>query len=310
MRLKVFRAEDMPTALTQARAALGPEALVLSTRRIAGGIELTAGLEEEAEAPLPVEQLSPGQFHAHPSLGWHGVPGPIAERLRRGELSREIGRLLRFDGLPLQPDGPPLAVVGAPGAGKTLSIAKLATRLVLADTRPLVITADGRRAGAAEELAAYTRLLGLPLVMANHPATLVRALAHRGPAMPVLIDTAGINPFDPAQLECLSGLAAASGATMALVMAAGTDALEAAEHAGQFRSIGVRHLVVTRMDIARRLGGVCAAAVAGGMALTECGTGNTATGAMVPLTPDFLATRLASIPPVLAAGKGTENAIG
>ena len=40
---------------------------------------------------------------------------------------------------------------------------------------PLVITTDGKRAGAAEELAAFTRILGIPLLIANHPVGLERA---------------------------------------------------------------------------------------------------------------------------------------
>lgn len=310
MRLKVFRAADVPAALAAARAALGADALVLSTRRTGGVVEVTAALEEEQEPPAPLEHVTQGQFLAAPSLGWHGVPLPIAERLRRGDLSRELGRLMTFGALPVGAEAPPLALVGVPGAGKTLTLAKLATRLVLSGAVPLVITADGRRAGAAEELAAYTRLLGLSLVMANHPATLVRALTHRQAGMPVIIDTAGVNPFDVGQMENLAGLLSAAGAVPVLVAAAGTDALEAAEQAAQFRAIGARHLLVTRLDVARRLGCIPAVAVAGSLCVTEAASGTAATGSLAPLTPQALAERLATVPPPVTAIRGAENATG
>ena len=78
----------------------------------------------------------------------------------------------------------------------------------MAGITPMVITADGRRAGATEQLAAFTRLLGISLIVASHPVTLGRALTRRTDGAPVLIDTPGSDPFDPAQAEELRALAA------------------------------------------------------------------------------------------------------
>ncbi len=100
---------------------------------------------------------------------------------------------------------------------------------------PLVITADGQRAGAAEQLAAFTRLLGLNLIVASHPVTLARALAHRQDGAPVLIDAPGTDPFDAAQRQMIADLAASVGATMALVLPAGLHPDEAAELAACLR---------------------------------------------------------------------------
>jgi flagellar biosynthesis protein FlhF len=161
---------------------------------------------------------------------------------------------------------------------------------------PLVISADGRRAAAAEELAAYTRLLGIELIVASKAATIVRALPRRAAGAPVLIDTAGINPFDPAQLETLMALAEAAAAMPVLVLAAGQDTNEAAEQAETFAAAGVHHLIPTRLDIARRLGAVIAAADAGTMTLSEAGTGSGATDGLTRITPALLADWLGRIP--------------
>ena len=72
---------------------------------------------------------------------------------------------------------------------------RLATRLVMSGTVPMVVTTDGQRAGATEQLAAFTRLLGIPLLVASHPVSLARALAQRTDGAPVLIDTAGADPL-------------------------------------------------------------------------------------------------------------------
>jgi flagellar biosynthesis protein FlhF len=198
--------------------------------------------------------------------------------------------------LPISGAGKPLMFVGMPGAGKTLSAARLATRLVLAGLSPLVITADGRRAGAAEELAAYTRLLGISLIAASTPRTLARALRDRPPDAPTLIDTSGINPFNAEELARVKALAGTAGAVPVLVMQAGQDPLEAAEQAVAFATVGAGHILPTRLDVARRLGSVLAAAAAADLVLTEAGIGSGAIDGLTPLTAEFLADRLARFP--------------
>jgi flagellar biosynthesis protein FlhF len=293
MRLRDFRAGTVPAALAQARAELGPEALILSTRRVADGVEVTAAFEDET--PEPQETARPVGADQS-ALAWHGVPPAIAARLTGRRLADAIADLLRFGTLPLETHGPPLLLTGPPGAGKTLTVARLATRLVLGGALPLVITADGRRAGAAEELASYTRLLGVSLVVASHPATLARALQHRQAGAPVLIDTSGVNPFDTAQMASIGGLTEGAGAIPVMVLPAGHDPLEAAEQAGAFAAAGVRHFVPTRLDLARRLGSVVSAAVAGGMMLSEAGTGPGAINGLTRLTAEYLIARLSQMP--------------
>ena len=189
---------------------------------------------------------------------------------------------------------PPILLTGSPGAGKTLTAARLATRLVLAGATPLMITADGKRAGAAEQLAAFTRLLGLTLIVANHPATLARALARRADDQPVLIDAPGMDPFDPAQRDELLALAATADARTVLVMPAGLDPAEAAEEAAAFADCGAASLVATRLDLAKRLGSVLAASDTGALALAEAGLGPGAADGLAVLTPSLLAARIAS----------------
>ncbi len=309
MRLKLYRAASVADAMAQLRRELGPDALILSTRRVGEGVELTAALDEdEAAPPVPARPAEPPTLARASVLldaAYHAVPHHLASRLAGPDLAASLRTTLRFGPLPLQSSpGPsaPLMLAGMPGAGKTLTTARLATRLVLAGTRPLVITADGRRAGGAEELAAYTRLLGLTLLAASTPATLRRALTQAPPGVPILIDTAGTNPFDAAETDALASLVQDSGATPILVMAAGAHPEEAAEHAHAFASLGVSHLLPTRLDVARRLGCVLAAAASPGLTLTEAGIGTGATDGLVRLTPEFLAARLLATPPRPRAG--------
>ena len=77
------------------------------------------------------------------------------------------------------------------------------------------------------------------------------------------------------------------------MLPAGVDAAEAADIAGAFAEGGASLLVATRLDVARRLGGVVAAAKSAGLALAEAGIGPGAADGLTPLTPAFLAARLA-----------------
>ncbi len=229
-------------------------------------------------------------------LRWHGVPDRLAEKIATGALETALERTMRFGALDLSSESPqPLLLAGPPGAGKTLTVARLATRLVMAGAQPLIITTDGRRAGATEQLAAFTRLLGLTLIVASHPATLARALLRRVPGAPVLIDAPGTDPFDPSQNDEVAGLAATADATTALVLPAGHGS-------GRVGRPG-RRLRRRRGDPARRnqAGSGAAGGGAAGrrgcrpkLTMTEAGIGPGAADGLEPLTPVLLADRLSA----------------
>ena len=276
--------------MAQIRASLGEEALILATRKVADGVEITTAWEQST-----TDLAAPPDPLCQRSLAFHGVPDTLADGLARGVLAERLASSLQFAELALAQGDRPMLFAGPPGAGKTLTVARLATRLVMEGVQPLVITADGRRAGAAEQLAAFTRLLGLDLVVASHPVALARALARRVDGAPVLIDLPGTSPFDPAQRDEVAALSATADARMALVQQAGLDVQEASDIAAGFMALGAQYLIATRLDVSRRLGSVLAAAQ-GGLCLAEAGIGPGAADGLVPMTAEFLACRLMQTP--------------
>ncbi len=274
--LQLFRGPDMAAAMDQVRQALGPDALIVLTRRVEGEIEVTAALDRPA----------PAEDHA---LAWHGVPDALHGL--PGPLEPALAMALRW--APVENAGATL-LVGPPGAGKTLTVARLATRMVLAGTAPMVITADRRRAGAAEQLAAFTRLLDLPLIVAGTPRLLTRALARGASGAPVLIDTPGTDPW--ADAAVVTDLAAAAGARIVLVLPAGLDGREAEDIAATYAGLGASGLIATRLDVARRRGSVLWAAQH--LPLAEAGIGPGAADGLVPFTASLLCSILQ--PPGLA----------
>ncbi len=90
------------------------------------------------------------------------------------------------------------ALVGPTGVGKTTTTAKLAARCVVrhgADKLAL-ITTDGYRIGAHEQLRIYGRILGVPVFVVRDAADLRQTLAELRDRHMVLIDTVGMGQKD------------------------------------------------------------------------------------------------------------------
>ena len=90
------------------------------------------------------------------------------------------------------------ALVGPTGVGKTTTTAKLAARCVLRHGREKValITTDGYRIGAHEQLRIYGRILGVPVHVVKDAAELRQTLRELEGKHLVLIDTMGMSQRD------------------------------------------------------------------------------------------------------------------
>lgn len=114
----------------------------------------------------------------------------------KNALSRSL-RLLNSDA-DLIDRGGVYALVGPTGVGKTTTAAKLAARCVVrhgAD-KLAMITTDGYRIGAHEQLRIYGRILGVPVHVVRDAADLRQTLAELSKKHMVLIDTVGMSQRD------------------------------------------------------------------------------------------------------------------
>ena len=116
---------------------------------------------------------------------------------RRGRWPPRWPRCSRFEPLPLYAKAPPLLLVGPPGAGKTLTVARLAARLVLAGTAPLVVTADGRAPARPRSSPPSPGCSACTCWWPAPRRRSARALARRQGGAPVLIDTPGTRSVRP-----------------------------------------------------------------------------------------------------------------
>ena len=63
MRLKIYRAPRMAEAMARVRTELGEDALILASRQVDDGVEVTAALEVEDDPPPPPLKLDVDQPH-------------------------------------------------------------------------------------------------------------------------------------------------------------------------------------------------------------------------------------------------------
>ena len=266
MRLRTFTARTMPDAMAQVREALGPDAVILSTGKERGMIAVTAALDP-ADPPPQVSPQPPAidiEEVVSEALAAHGVPPRLADRLVAAAIELQsadpvlalagaLDAVFTFAPLSERRPARPRMLVGPPGAGKTVSVAKLATRLVLSGHKLRVVSSDTVRAGGIAQLEPFTRLLSAPL----HRAETAQQLAQIVAAVP-----------------------------------AGGDVFDAIEIAGAFRALGCTRLIVTRLDMVHRLGSTLAAAAEARLGFCDAGITPDVAQGLSPLNPVALARLL------------------
>lgn len=184
-----------------------------------------------------------------------------------------------------------LMLIGTSGSGKTLATAKIATRQSLSGKKPLVITTDVNRAGGIDQLQSFTDILNLKLIVCSDKKSLLATLKMEDKNSNLLIDTSGCNPYsadDLKELATLAETAARAEIEPVLVMPAGIDTQEAIDIAERFCELPIKQLIITRLDCARRFGGVLAVAAANDMSLFLAGNSASVTDNMTELNPKKL----------------------
>jgi flagellar biosynthesis protein FlhF len=156
------------------------------------------------------------------------------------------------------------AVVGPTGAGKTTTIAKLAARWCMQHGCQdlALVSTDGYRVGAREQLNSYARLLGAPMHAANTGRELGQVLERLKAKKLILIDTAGMGPRDVRLSEQLAALKlGAARARVLLALPAQGEGHTLEEIVRAFAGAAPAACVLTKVDEAASLGGAISVAL-------------------------------------------------
>jgi len=326
MKLKTFHAETMMAAMQKVKAELGSDAIIVNSSEENGMVKITAAIEQDAlpaiktEAVITPEQPkikvtipkdlqdeaieeSDIQTVITDAMLRHRVPTRVSEKIistaltMPGENPRQVfeatlNKLFDFRRETSAKSSRKIILVGAPGAGKTLMTAKFAAKFSLEGETPTIITTDYSRAGGIEQLSAFLNILKLPLSVAKTAKDLTEIVAKAKDSKQVIIDTGGLNPFDPSEMKFLANLIKASDFEPALVLPANTDAEEAAEMAQAFSILGTKQIIPTRLDFARYLGGMLNAADRGNLYFSESSHNPKVADGILYLNPSVLANLL------------------
>lgn len=149
------------------------------------------------------------------------------------------------------------ALVGPTGVGKTTTTAKLAARCAVkfGAQKLALITTDGYRVGAHDQLQAYGRILGVKVHAIHDDGALRNMIRELAGKHLVLIDTVGMGQRDARVADQLTILAGARIERLLLLNA--TSQPETLEEVVQAYSAGgLRGAVVSKADEAAKLGGV------------------------------------------------------
>jgi len=216
------------------------------------------------------------------ALEFHGIPKLLKADLLRtargvesedaaSALAHALDMRLSFDPIAALPRRP-VMLIGQPGVGKTVTAAKLAARAVLLGRGVDIITTDTLRAGAREQMQSFTSILKEKLISINDAEELEAYLADlkdKKSKRPCIIDTPGTNPYSRTELKDLRKFVKALDVEPVLVAAAGMDAAELCDIAHIFATLGVHRMIMTRLDAARRLGSILAAADSAKLSLAQ-----------------------------------------
>src|SRR5260370_14467904 len=148
-------------------------------------------------------------------------------------------------------NGGVIALVGPTGAGKTTTIGKLATRWSMQHGSQdlALVSTDGYRVGARDQLMTYSRLLGAPLHTANTGEELAQALERLKSKKLILIDTAGMGPRDVRLKEQLAALKlGAARARVYLALPAHGEANALDEAVRSFANLAPDACILTKVD--------------------------------------------------------------
>ena len=348
MIIKAFRGKSIEEALARVKAALGPSALIVETRKVTPRgpfgffrkpvVEVVVGIEDTPSTPtrrpgalVPIDWakelanlrsieaeigdvkdalrvlVESAPFDTSPAVrdltlclieqGFdRHTAAAVAEEAHQEQARARGGAPLdhlravlarRFRCAPETP-GPEagarpggagamrvVAFVGPTGAGKTTTLAKLASHLALQrGERVALATLDFFRVGAVEQLRAYAEILGTPLHVVPGPEAVPQVLEAARPAAWLLLDTPGLAYHDAARLERLAAsLGAFPGVERHLVLSAAAEMQAALEAVEAFKRLGLDRLAFAKLDEARRGAILVAAAEAAEAPVSYLGTG-------------------------------------
>lgn len=186
-------------------------------------------------------------------------------------------------------------LIGPGGAGKTTMAAKLATYYSLRGIPAAFVSTDTERMGGLDTLAAYTDVLGVPMIPLRRPDQISKVMAETKPARLVLVDTEGWSSQESGALrrqqKLWKGLPVSR---RMLMMPANLDESDGVKLLDAASALNITDIAYSKVDETCMIGKLINWGVASGIPLSYCSYGREASEGIGLLTPRSLTTLLAS----------------
>jgi len=185
-----------------------------------------------------------------------------------------------------------LLLTGLNGAGKSATAAKIAAHARLSGRAVKLVATDTQGAGAIARLETFASHIDVPFAAAENAEELAKIIGECAKEnVLAVIDTAGFDPRNAKARNAFAALAKIEHVEAIGIVSAACDAEETADIAQSLVSLGARRIIVTGLDIARKLGALVAASTQSA-ALAHVTRSPFVAGGLETLTPLSLARAL------------------
>jgi flagellar biosynthesis protein FlhF len=242
------------------------------------------------------------------------LPATLAPGDGRKWLAAAVNRRLRIlsGDSDIVDQGGVFALVGPTGVGKTTTTAKLAARCVVrygAD-RLALLTTDGYRIGAHEQLRIYGRILGVPVHVVRDSEDLRRTLVDLRDKHMILIDTVGMSQRDRMVAEQAAMLTRAGEVRRLLLMNAGARGDTLDDVVRSYAGEDLAGCILSKVDEAASLGPALDVVIRHGLLLAYVANGQRVPEDLHLPNRNYLLHRAFKLPPDASPHRLKEDDVG
>lgn len=192
--------------------------------------------------------------------------------------------------------------VGPTGVGKTTTIAKLSSKLILEEKKKIAIfTADTYRIAAVEQIKTYANILSIPVEIIYEPKDLEEFLPKYKEYDYILVDTAGRSHKNKTQIDDLKALFEAFSKYSILtylVLSATTKYTDLKNITSLYEDMTEYSLIFTKLDETSAIGNILNVKLDTGMPLSYISYGQNVPDDIEVMNPQIIAKQ------VLGGGEG------
>ncbi len=322
MKIKKFKTKTMQEALSQIRATLGDDAVILSQQKIQGDngpmLEVTAAVETEQKnetvAPIALRPHMPKTTQGLAAiLNQHGIDEEISTKVTRAisaleetgfdstdTLDMVLGKIVPFAAPAEAFDKSKTHVfLGPNGSGKTTTLCKIAVQKKLDKHSIGLITLDFGKIGAFEQINIFAKAIGEKAYMVSSKEDWDKVPESVKNADYLFIDTPGLSPYKKEQVSSLSNTLKEMGLKdlqLHLVAPGSLHDKELLMLPSAYASLSPDTLIFTKLDETMHYGGLINLAVSSGLKVCYITDGPNIPDDLVELDAASLAQKISTSP--------------